>query len=189
MASDTILWRRIDRPGHEAAQLLTHQSGWRLAGTAVFADEGAGCRLDYLIDCDATWSTASAHVTGWIGNRAIGLKVVVDAERRWRLNGRECPGVAGCFDIDLAFSPSTNLLPIRRLNLKEGEVRRVRAAWLTFPEFALEPLEQVYRRLNATSYRYESGDGTFTAVLRTNAADFVTHYPGLWEVEHPAPGA
>jgi len=89
--------------------------------------------------------------------------------------------VAGCLDIDLAFSPSTNLLPIRRLKLRPGEAAEVRAAWLRFPEFVLEPLEQMYRRLDAWTYRYESGGGAFVATLRTNTAGFVTSYPGLWE--------
>ena len=65
----------------------------------------------------------------------------------WRLDGRQRPEVAGCIDLDLNFSPSTNLLPIRRLELPVGGEARIRAAWLRFPAFSLEPLEQVYRRL------------------------------------------
>lgn len=128
-------------------------------------------------------------MSGWIGSRTVDLNVEVDAARHWRLNGSECPSVAGCLDIDLAFSPSTNLLPIRRLNLKPGGAQPVRAAWLTFPDLTLQPLEQAYRRLDATSYQYESGGGAFAAVLSTNAAGFVTHYSGLWEVEQPRPAA
>lgn len=135
------------------------------------------------------WRTVSARVTGWIGNGAIDLDLVVDSTHRWRLNGTDRPTVAGCLDIDLAFSPSTNLLPIRRLNLRPGEAAPVRAAWLRFPDFTLEPLEQLYRRLDATTYHYESGGGAFTAVLRTNAAGFVTHYADLWEVELAGPAA
>lgn len=189
MTSDGIVWRRIDRPGHEGARLLARPSGWQLAGAAVFLHELAGCRLDYLVDCDVAWRTVSARVSGWMGSRTVDLTVAVDAARHWGLNGVDCPDVSGCLDIDLAFSPSTNLLPIRRLNLKAGEARAVRAAWLTFPELTLRPLEQVYRRLDETSYQYESGEGAFTAVLRTNESGFVTHYPELWEIEQRKPAA
>jgi hypothetical protein len=41
--------------------------------------------------------------------------------------------MAGCVNIDLNFSPSTNLLPIRRLDLSVGASAIVRAAWLRFP--------------------------------------------------------
>jgi hypothetical protein len=178
---ETMLWGRVDRPGHEAARLLALGSAWHLAGTAVFSQDGDACSLEYLIQCDAAWQATSARVAGRIGARAIELRVVADAVRRWQLNGIECPNVAGCVDIDLAFSPSTNLLPIRRLNLRPGEAAEIRAAWLRFPELILEPLNQVYRRIDVTTYHYESGGGAFTALLRTNAAGFVTSYPGLWE--------
>ncbi|PYO68762.1 MAG: hypothetical protein DMD69_04855, partial [Gemmatimonadetes bacterium] len=50
--AETILWRRIDPPGHEAARLLAHGSGWHLAGTAVFGHEADACCLQYVVGCD-----------------------------------------------------------------------------------------------------------------------------------------
>lgn len=88
-----------------------------------------------------------------------------------------------CIDLDLNFSPSTNLLPIRRLSLAVAERATVRAAWLRFPSFRLEPLEQIYHRIDATTYRYESAGGRFVAELKVNATGFVTRYGDLWEVE------
>ncbi len=181
-----VLWRRLDRPGHESARLVSQDSGWHLAGTAVFAHEQQACRLDYLVACDPGWQTVSGRVAGWVGNEPVEIEISVDSARRWRLNGRECPEVAGCSDLDLNFSPSTNLLPIRRLGLTVGQAAAVRAAWLRFPGFTLEPLEQTYRRIDAATYRYESAGGRFVAELRVNAAGFVTEYPGFWQVEETA---
>jgi len=59
----------------------------------------------------------------------------------------------------------------------------VRAAWLRFPSFALEPLEQSYRRVTESRYRYESAGARFVAELEVNAAGFVTLYPGFCHVE------
>jgi hypothetical protein len=84
---------------------------------------------------------------------------------------------------DLSFTPATNLLAIRRMRPAIGQRVAVRAAWLDFPLIALQPLEQIYERLTDTSWRYESGGGTFTARLETGAAGFVTEYPGLWQRE------
>ena len=86
-------------------------------------------------------------------------------------------------DVDLNFSPSTNLLPIRRLALEVGSEAAVRAAWLRFPGFALEPLEQVYRRAAVGLYRYESAGGQFRADLEVDESGFVTRYPGFCEME------
>jgi hypothetical protein len=118
-----------------------------------------------------------------VGTDLIGVKIDIDSDRRWRLNGEECAEVAGCIALDLNFSPSTNLLPIRRLNLAIGQEAGVRAAWLRFPSFKLEPLEQIYRRTGPSFYRYESAGGRFVTDLEVDEAGFVTHYPNLWRVE------
>jgi len=180
---DTILWRRMDRPGHESARLISGESEYVLSGTAVFIHESRACRLDYSITCDPQWQTRAATVTGWIGGRVIDVTIGVDVKGRWRLNGARTPAVDGCQDVDLNFSPSTNLLPIRRLSPQVGGREKIRAAWLRFPSFLLEPLEQVYQRTAEDVYRYESGGGVFVAWLKINKTGFVTEYPGFWRAE------
>jgi hypothetical protein len=183
MADQSILWRRLDRPGHEFLRLSSEEFEWRLNGSALFSHEQQPCRLDYQIECDLSWHTVSGRVTGWLGNEPVEIDISVEHSRSWRLNGDECPPVAGCADLDLNFSPSTNLLPIRRLNLAIGEEAAVQAAWLRFPGFTLERLDQVYRRIDADTYRYESAGGEFVREIRVNAAGLVTSYPDFWEAE------
>jgi hypothetical protein len=183
MFNPCILWRRLDQPGHESARLVYQDPDWQLEGTAVFAHNHQPCRLDYLIVCDAAWETRSGRVSGWVGDKPVEIELWVDSARRWFLNGGESPEVAGCIDLDLNFSPSTNLLPIRRLGLAVAGAREVKAAWLRFPSFTLEPLDQRYQRLDATTYRYQSGGGRFVRELAVNEAGFVTVYPGFWQVE------
>ncbi len=178
-----MLWRRVDQPGHESARLVYRHPSWLLSGAAVFAHEGQPCRCDYLVTCNSLWETKSGKVTGWIGDQAVEVELSADFSGRWLVNGRVCREVEGCIDLDLNFSPSTNLLPIRRLNLGIGEQAPVRAAWLRFPSLALEPLDQLYRRTGVTTYWYESAGGTFTAELRVNEAGFVTDYPNIWAHE------
>jgi hypothetical protein len=183
VANTSILWRRLDRPGHESALLSEGAAGAVIEGTAVFGESGRPCRLDYRVICDATWRTVSARVKGWQNTAAVDIAIDVDAARRWTLNGQSCPGLQGCDDIDLSFSPATNLLPIRRTQLAVGAQASVRAAWLRFPAVMLESLDQIYVRVSESRYRYESSGGSFVAVLETNAAGFVTQYPGLWQLE------
>ncbi|HEU0077065.1 MAG TPA: putative glycolipid-binding domain-containing protein [Longimicrobiaceae bacterium] len=187
MASEAILWRRLDLPGHDHACLSPRGGGWLLSGTALFAHEGLPCRLDYRVLCDAAWRTESATVEGWAGSEPVRVHLAADADRRWRLDGSGQPQVEGCMDVDLGFTPATNLLALRRLDLAVGAEAEVRSAWLDFPGFALEPLPQSYRRTSDTTYAYESSGGAFTAELRVNAAGFVVHYPGLWTEERASP--
>ncbi len=183
MIAHTILWRRLDRPGHEAARLAFEEGAWHLSGTAVFVHEEQPCRLDYAVVCDPAWHTTSARVAGWVGGETVAYEIEVDRARRWWVNGVESPEAAGALDVDLAISPSTNLLPIRRLSLAVGQEEEVRAAWLRFPGFTLERLDQVYRRTGLTTYRYESAGGSFVTDLEVNETGFVTLYPRLWQAE------
>ncbi len=158
-------------------------AGAVIEGTAVFAESGRPCRLNYRVACDAAWRTVSARVTGWLDTTALDVAIGVDAARGWTLNGRSCPELQGCDDIDLSFSPATNLLPIRQGQLLIGARMSVRAAWLRFPAVTLKLLDLTYERVSETRYRYESAGGSFVAMLETNAVGFITRYPGLWQLE------
>ncbi len=182
-AIESILWRGFAFPGHEACRLFALDSFWHLEGTAVFVHEHKVCRLDYHVVCDAAWRTLSAKIDGWLGEASIGYQVRTDSTHRWWLNEVEQPQALGCIDVDLNFSPATNLIPIRRLNLAVGESAEVNAAWLRFPSFKLEPLPQLYRRLDEATYRYESAGGQFIADLKVSPSGLVIDYPGLWQAE------
>ena len=182
MITRTILWRGLDLRGHEACGLFRLDNEWRLEGTAVFSHEGRACRLSYLIVCDSGWNTLSGMVSGWVGNNLVNIELLVD-EHCWTMNGVTQAQVDGCVDLDLNFSPSTNLLPIRRLKLEVGQSAEVKAAWLRFPSFELEPFPQVYTRVDESTYRYSSRDGEFVADLTVDDVGFPTVYPGLWEAE------
>ncbi len=181
----TVIWKRLDLPGHESCRVLASEMGWRLSGAAALAADGQACRLDYQIDCDRQWVTQSATVTGWVGNRTIDVRIVRDENGQWYLNEKACAAVAGCLDVDLNFSPSTNFLPIRRLNLSVGERATVQAAWLRFPSFTLESLDQTYTRVEDRLYRYESNAGEFVADVTVDETGLVVEYGQLWLREVP----
>jgi len=187
MQDHFIVWQRIDLPGHEAARLTFRDFSWQLTGAAIFSYNQQPCRVDYRIICNSKWQTLSGTVMGWVGDKLIEVEVSVDNLHNWRLNGEEIPEAAGCIDIDLNFSPSTNLLPIRRLDLKVGDEATVRAAWLRFPGFNLEPLEQLYRRIGLATYHYESAGGRFVTDITVNDTGFPTLYPNIWEIESYGP--
>jgi hypothetical protein len=108
-----------------------------------------------------------------------------DGAGHWTLNGAPLPLVDGALDIDLGFTPATNLLPIRRLDLAVGEHMEVRTAWVRFPELRVEALEQSYQRAAAHVFRYDAlVDGEwFQARLDTDDFGRVLLYEGLWEAE------
>jgi len=180
-----VVWRRTDKPGHEFCTLAKTDHGMKLTGVAVLTNEGVPCCLQYSVDCDAQWCTLLCRLSGYIGKHAVTLDIRREAEK-WLLNGLEVPEVSGADDIDLGFSPSTNLLPIRRLALEVGKSAKVRAAWLRFPDLTLEPLDQTYTRLGPDTYHYESAGGAFKRDLKVDENGMVVEYPELWSAESHA---
>lgn len=180
---ESIIWRRLDTPGHEWAQGTADETESRLYGTAIFVYEGKPCCLEYLIECDANGETVSAEIVGEAGDDIVEIEISVDGDGNWSMNGQIVPDVKGCIDIDLNFSPVTNTLPIRRLGLAVGESKELGAAWLRFPSFKLERLVQTYTRLTEDTYRYSSAGGAFTRDITVNEFGLVTEYPDYWTQE------
>jgi uncharacterized protein len=184
-AAAPILWRRLDVPGHDAASLQMDEEGAVLSGMAAF-HERAPTALAYVVQVDREWKTTEGHVWGWRGLDAIDLRLHRDNDGTWTLNDELSPEVQGCMDLDLSFTPATNLLPLRRLALRIGQSAEVRSAWLEWPEVRLTPLVQRYARRSDTEYDYESrlpGGELFRSTLRVRPEGWVLDYGGLWRVE------
>lgn len=184
---ETILWRRLDLPGNDAATIKPIADGWHVSGVAIVVESARPCRLEYDVACDTSWATRHCSIRGYMGALPVALDVRRGEGNTWTVNGADAPSLQGCIDVDLGFTPATNLLPIRRLALDVGQRAVVRAAWIRFPELTTEVLAQVYTRQAADRYLYESGDGVFRRELRVDPFGCVVDYPGLWRAEASVP--
>ena len=149
----------------------------------MLAESDRPCRLEYEIACDSRWLTRRCSIHGYVGATTVALDVARDETGEWTVGSVHATNLTGCDDIDLGFTPATNLLPIRRLGLAVGAAAVVRAAWVRFPELTVEVLEQAYTRLTGDHYLYESAAGTFRRELLVDKVGFVLDYPDLWRAE------
>ncbi|MDO8185500.1 putative glycolipid-binding domain-containing protein [Conexibacter sp. JD483] len=84
-------------------------------------------------------------------------------------------------DCDLAFSPLTNLMPIRRHRLdREPGERAFTMAWVSVPDLRIHADEQRYEHLAPEQVRF-SQPGGFSAELLLDADGLVRRYPGIAE--------
>ncbi len=140
-------------------------------------------RIEYAIDCGPDWLTRTVEVDlerdGEINTLRLDAQAGV-----WRSDGGgEIEAVRGAIDADVSFSPSTNTLPIRRLDLAVGASADVVAAWVRVPGLEVERLEQRYTRIGGRRYRYESRGGSFVREIDVDEEGLVEDYPGIWKRE------
>jgi hypothetical protein len=175
-----LAWRRVDTPGLERFEMRGGGAGWTLHGTILLVDKDVPFEARYELACDPGWRTraVAVDIRGPEGDRSLRLTA---RDGIWRRDGgAEIEAIRGCLDVDLSWSPSTNTLPIRRLDLAIGEEKGTAAAWVRFPGLAVEPLPQEYRRLADTRYRYSSAGGSFVAELDVDDDGLVTRYGNIW---------
>lgn len=179
MTHHAIFWRRLDCEGADACRVYGHDRGWLIEGFAAYRSGEITAALSYRVEIDADWTSRMAQISGFAGGRDIDLLIVRD-DGGWTVNGEAAPDVDGLIDIDLGFTPATNLNAIRRLDLDTDESAETTAAWLDTDDWRIKPLVQTYRRIGPKRYTYASPAHGYQAVLETDDFGRVTHYPGLW---------
>ena len=176
-------------PGHEEAHISRTDAGWLVSGDVHAAEAGVDAWLRYTIKCDPEWRTRAAAVGGRVDDVPFNLLLTADGTGHWSREGVPLAELTGALDVDLGFTPATNILAIRRLSLARGATAPVRSVWLRFPELRIELLDQTYTREDDQRFRYHASvDGApFTAQLDTDRFGRVLHYSGLWEAEFADP--
>ena len=177
----TIVARWQEWSGKGIEHLVLHEGPDRIVAEAVIsATVGAyHFAVAYRIECDGGWrvKTMRARVIG--ADPAIDL--TGDGAGRWRNStGLALPDLDGAIDVDLSITPFTNTLPIRRLDLAEGQQAEIRVVYLGFPDLNLTIDRQRYTCLKRNQYRYESLDSEFTRDIDIDADGLVVTYPGLF---------
>jgi uncharacterized protein len=192
-----LLWTGLDGWRTEAAHVELAGDRVRASGTQVGV-EPLPYRLDYELETFERFVTANlvarASGEGW----ARSLELRHDGEGAWSCEpkaegevelppaGGEMDALAGALDCDLAFSPLTNLMPVRRHALHErpGE-RDFLMAWVSVPDLAVSPSPQRYEHLrtgpNGSVVRFVDRGlfAGFVSELELDADGLVVVYPEL----------
>lgn len=177
MGPATVLWTSEELGSAEHFTLDQDGTGAVLRGISVLAFGGHPAHIGYEVRVDHRWRTRSVDVE-IVGGPASTIRLRVGS-RGWTVNGVRRADLADCVDVDLGFTPATNMLPIRRLAPALGESVRITAAWLRFPELVVEAVDQRYSHEGESTWRYRSGRSDH--VLETTPDGIVTRYgDDLW---------
>jgi hypothetical protein len=157
--------------------------GYRLDGTSVGVEDGAGWSVEYEITVDGTGRTRAARVTGQTQAGKRELLIEGDGDGGWLVDGAAEVELQGCMDVDLEASAFTNALPVRRLRLEIGERSDAPAVYVRAADLRVERLEQRYARLEDRDeyhrFDYSAPRFGYKDVLTYDEAGLIVDYPGL----------
>ena len=200
MTAHRYLWVKDDPVGMEHAAIGIGADGLVATSTA-FGTLPIAYRLDLELHADADWITRRLALTasgdGWtrslvlsragswtgaITDDGIVPPAVVASATGDGIDPGDVP--PDVLDVDVQYSPLTNLMPIRRLGLdRPGAAGSFVMAWISVPSLAITLDDQRYTLLGIDDgdrcARFENGDGFFIAVIRCDADGVVVDYPGI----------
>lgn len=174
----TVRWQAWEGDGLEHCRIGQTGAGI-LAEAAVIGERGGTpYGLAYRVVCQADWRVREVDVAMAGGAR---LRLRADGKGHWiDGEGEPLPTLDGCIDVDIAATPFTNSLPIRRLELNRDASADIRVAYVPLPSLEPEAVAQRYTRLGESRYLYEGLFRSFSAELAVDADGLVIDYPGTF---------
>ncbi|MGN7199583.1 putative glycolipid-binding domain-containing protein [Arthrobacter sp. SAFR-044] len=154
---------------------LQFTMGRKLQARSIITSREGRC--DYEATLDGQWVFRELTLRCHDDRR---LEVQRRSDGTWSVNGQLRPDLEGAIDIDLAFSPFTNTLPVRRLNLAIGSRAEITTAYIDVPSLRVLPDPQAYTRTSVNLYLYESLDSDFNCQIKVDPDGFIIDYPGLY---------
>lgn len=175
-----ILWHCASLASSEYASLSNHDNGHRLQGLTVMPLEDRPCHIEYAVAVDEAWLPNFVTATITTPTQIRTRHLERDANGHWRLDGDVAAYLDGCTDVDLGWTPATNTVPIRRLDLAVGDTETISAAWIRFPELDVVVSPQRYTRLADDCWRYQSGQYDFALTTDVATGLVLAYGDDLW---------
>jgi hypothetical protein len=179
-----VQWDSWEGNGVDHCSFLNSADSFVIEGVVIGSrSEGYAAHYYVLADCDFCTREVRVEFVG--GPR---LHLTADGKGNWFdvISAHPVPLLAGCLDVDIAATPATNTLPIKRLAMKEQATHDILVAYIplaTGNECDVFPrvMAQNYTCLiPGKRYRYESTPNGFTAELQVDPCDVVLDYPEMF---------
>lgn len=176
-----VRWKSLEGEGTELLTLERDADGLDATGVVVGERGGQPYGLVYRVRLDNAWRTRSVRIDRPDGGPGLALEA--DGLGHWRRADRDEPlaHLDGCIDVDIAATPFTNSLPIRRLAWMQGDSHDFSMAYVALPDLAVSAVAQRYRCLEARRrFLYEGLFRGFRAELAVDEEGLVLDYPGTF---------
>lgn len=184
------LWRSLDHAGFEHVRVDDSHPEWDVYDSMIVREhQGEIRRGGYTLIVDKAFRTLEIRIMAeYEPGSMAALHLLASGDGRWTDGDeRHIPSLDGVIDVDIQWSPLTNTLPVRRLDLREGAEHDIPVAYIALPELALSRVSQRYTRVDGRTVRYTSETRDFVRDLALDDDGFVLEYPDLFTREWPTP--
>jgi hypothetical protein len=165
----TARWSEWDSGDVEITELRWENEGWTINGQVSHE------RIQYVLRLSATWQVRQFLLFRDLDDPDLWL--ATDGTARWgEMNGAHRLELDGCRDIDLACTPFTNSLPIRRLPLQVGDAAELPVVSIDVETLGVRPVMQRYSRLD--THRWSVAQGHESVEFDVDAYGLVIDQPG-----------
>jgi hypothetical protein len=195
-----LTWQAEDGHGLEGVRMIPGHGhgGFRALGRMVRVEPDNGFTSSYRLVVGEDGRVSRLSVTSATAERERHLTINRTDDGVWLLDTGSGTGAvrddcAGAVDVDLAYSPMFNTIPIRRLGLhREAGEHTLPMVYVSLPDLEVRVVEQTYRTASVfdegtgqAAIGFQTGD--FTAELVVDGDGIVASYPGLARRLTPTP--
>ncbi|WP_420452778.1 putative glycolipid-binding domain-containing protein [Ilumatobacter sp.] len=167
----TARWDTWDATAHETTTLRWENEAWTAIG------EVGREAVSYVVRLSPTWDVRQFLLFRnadqpdlWLGH---------DGSGRWgEVNGAHRPDLDGCVDVDLAITPFTTSIPIRRLRLDPGDSASLTVALIDAETLGVVPVTRRYEHLSPGRYRRTDVGSGDESVFDVDEYGLVHDQPG-----------
>lgn len=173
----TVRWTTWPGDGDETATIRWENEGFTVSG--MISDAPDREHIQYVLRLNASW-----HVRQFLLFRDLAepdLWLATDGSGRWgEMNGAHRTELDGCYDVDMACTPLTHTLPIRRLPLLDGDTAELPVVTIDPDTLAARADVHRYTRIDSRHWQHEVIDGGPATKFEVDEFGFVVDYPDLF---------
>jgi hypothetical protein len=168
----TVRWATwdLDDTG-EVTEFRWENEGWTISGQV------ARERVQYVVRLSASWQVRQFLLFRDLDDPDLWL--ATDGTARWgEMNGAHRSELDGCYDIELACTPLTKSLPIRRLPLHVGDSAELPVVTVDVETLEVRAATLRYFRIDTHRWRFEHA--AQSVEFDVDQHGLVIDYPGMF---------
>jgi hypothetical protein len=179
MMNRIVTWHAVEYPSIENCEIHIDDHGLRAVSAIEGIFRNEPFTVQYVLSTDEHFATRMLLLKANYCSTVWTISLLND-KSVWYMNEEPHTEFRGCAEVDIATTPFTNTLPVRRLSLDVGEEQEIRVIYFDLFEGAIKALSQKYRRLSENTYHYENIPNDFEADIEVDTNGLVLNYPGLF---------